>query len=316
MRQWMFILLLCCCTTIYAQEFRVTSFSLLESDLTARVDPVLDLNGDASALIKIIGDKRFEFSGPLGIVKRVERTAEILLYVPTGTKQLTISHPLWGMLRNYVLPMTLEGKNTYEMVLEPTSMRETEPALMPDTLIETPSIDSVSSSPVVSEIPIKQKKHYPSYWTFMAQGGVGKTLSSGIMVAYLHKFGFYASFLSNWSSVKSDGLECNENGTLLSTNTTPYYITTSRQTFIAVDAGATLLLSRNMYLYGGAGYGTRRKYWETIEGAVVKNRDLSSEGIVLSVGSVFTYKHLSAQIGVKTITLKDFMLTAGIGFSL
>ena len=65
----------------------MASFSLLESDLTARVNPVFDLNGDACALIKVIGDSRFDFSGPLGIVKRTERTAEILLYVPAGTKE-------------------------------------------------------------------------------------------------------------------------------------------------------------------------------------------------------------------------------------
>lgn len=317
MRRLLIILfLLGCFLSAGAQDFKVVSFSLLESDLTARVDPVFDLNGDACALIKVIGDKRFEISGPLGIVSRVDRTAETLLYVPAGTKLLTISHPRWGMLRNYPLPMTLEGKNTYELILEPLIVREYVTELMPDTLIEAPVIDSVAMAPPSMEIQVKVKKSYPSHWIFMAQGGVGKVLSSGVMVAHLYKYGFYASFLSNWASVKSDGLECNKNGTLFSTNTTPYYISTSRQTFYAVDAGATLLLSRNMYLYGGAGYGTRQKYWETIEGTVVKNKDLSTEGIVLSVGFIFTYKHLSAQIGFKSIALKDFMLTAGIGFSL
>ena len=294
----------------------MASFSLLESDLTARVDPVFDLNGDASALIKVIGDKRFEFSGPLGIVKRTERTAEILLYVPAGTKQLTISHPEWGMLRNFALPMTLEGKNTYEMVLESKVIIQDEPIEIPDTLFEAPDIDSVTTAPPVTEVRTKVKKTYPSHWAIMAQGGVGKTLSSGVMAAYLHKFGIYASFLSNWASVNSNGLECDKNGTIYSTKTTPYYTSTSKQTFYAVDAGATLLLSKNMYLYGGAGYGAYQKYWETIEGEAVKNKDLSTEGFLMSLGTIFCYKHFSAQIGVKSIALECYSLTIGVGVSL
>lgn len=320
MRRWMFILLICCCATVCAQEFRVASFSLLESDLTARVNPVFDLNGDACALIKVTGDSRFDFSGPLGIVKRTDRTAEILLYVPAGTKQLTISHPSWGMFRNYALPMTLEGRNTYEMILESLVVSQPEPILVPDTLTETPVADTIQieteTEPLQADPPMKVKKTYPSHWAFLAQGGIGKMLSSGVMIAYLHKFGLYASFLSNWASVNSNGLECDENGTLYPSNNTPYYSSTSKQTFYAVDAGATLLLSKNMYLYGGAGYGAYQKYWETIEGEAVRNRDLSAEGFLVSLGTIFCYKHFSAQIGVKSIAMKNYSFTLGIGFSL
>jgi hypothetical protein len=107
-----------------AQAFRVSSFGLLETDLTARVHPEKDLNGDACALIKVVMDKHFEFSGPLGIVKRLDKTAEIWLYVPAGTERLTISHPQWGMIRDYVLPMPLKGLTTYEMRLEAVKQTE------------------------------------------------------------------------------------------------------------------------------------------------------------------------------------------------
>ncbi|MDO4185730.1 MAG: hypothetical protein Q4D30_04480 [Bacteroidales bacterium] len=316
MRKWFFILLCICSTAVWAQDFRVTSFSLLESDLTARVDPVLDLNGDACALVRVMADKRFEFSGPLGIVKREDKTAEILLYVPAGTKALTISHPRWGMLRNYMLPLVLEGRRTYELVLRPTAVVEAVPELMTDTLIERPVVESMEAELVTKEIQIKQRKSYPTHWVFMAQAGIGKTFFSGAMIAYLHRVGFYGSFLSNWASVKSDGLECDKNGTLYSTNTTPYYKTTSKQTFYTIDAGATLLLARGFWAYGGAGYGARQKYWETIDGQVVKNKDLSTEGLALSIGTILTYRQLSAQVGLKSIALKDIILTVGVGLSL
>src|SRR5574344_1267773 len=83
--------------TAGAQEFKVVSFCQLEMDLTARTYPMKDLNGDACALIKVQMDKDFSFSGPLGIVKREDKVAETWLYVPQGTKRLTISHPRWGM---------------------------------------------------------------------------------------------------------------------------------------------------------------------------------------------------------------------------
>jgi len=316
MRKIFFILFCICSTAVWAQDFRVSSFSLLESDLTARVDPVLDLNGDACALIRVIADKRFDFSGPLGVVKREDKTAEILLYVPAGTKSLTISHPHWGMLRNFALPMVLEGRRTYELVLRPTAVVGSVPEMMTDTLIEKPVIEPVDAEVIPADIYFKQRKIYPTHWVFMVQGGIGKSFSSGAMIAYLRKLGFYVSYLNNWANVKSDGMECDKNGTLYSTNTTPYYKTTSKQTFYAIDAGATLLLARGFWAYGGTGYGVRQKYWETIDGEMVKNKDLSAEGLALSIGTVFTYRQLSAQIGLKSIALKDFMLTAGIGFSL
>ena len=104
MKRLIYILFVLSCMTwqmSQAQAFRVSSFGLLETDLTARVHPEKDLNGDACALIKVVMDKHFEFSGPLGIVKRIEKTAEIWLYVPAGTERLTISHPQWGMIRDY-----------------------------------------------------------------------------------------------------------------------------------------------------------------------------------------------------------------------
>lgn len=114
-------------SSVQAQEFRVAAFGILETDLTARVSPMKDLNGDDCALIKVVMDKGFDFSGPLGIVKRIDKTAEIWLYVPAGTIMLTISHPQWGMIRDYKLPFELKGLTTYEMRLEATPKEEQQP---------------------------------------------------------------------------------------------------------------------------------------------------------------------------------------------
>ena len=97
-----------------AQEFEVRSFRLLQNDITAWVNPVKDLNDEACALIKVVGDADFAFSTPLGIVARRNEVGEIWLYVPNGTVKLTIKHPKWGVLRDYKFPSALESRLTSE----------------------------------------------------------------------------------------------------------------------------------------------------------------------------------------------------------
>ena len=67
-----------------AQEFAVRRFRPLPNDITAFMNPVRDLNGEACALIKVVGAADFTFSTPLGIIKRQQEVGEIWLYVPTA----------------------------------------------------------------------------------------------------------------------------------------------------------------------------------------------------------------------------------------
>ena len=88
-----------------ADGLNVVSFKLLETDLTAntRGTERRDQNGDKAALIKIVSpEKGFHFDGgSLGIVGTEQKAAELWLYVPPRAQKLTISHPVFGMLRDY-----------------------------------------------------------------------------------------------------------------------------------------------------------------------------------------------------------------------
>lgn len=123
MRQRLFIIIemLFCCLMIGAQGIKVSSFRLLETDLTANTSGTMehDQNGEVAALIKVATTQTgFTFDGDnLGIVKAVQKTAEIWVYVPRGTKKITIAHPKLGILRDYYLPIPVEAARTYEMVL-------------------------------------------------------------------------------------------------------------------------------------------------------------------------------------------------------
>ena len=104
-----------------AQNISVSNFRLLETDLTANTYGTIerDQNGEVAALIKVVTTQTgFTFDGgALGIVKTIQKPTEIWVYVPRGLKKITISHPQFGILRNYYLPVTIASAKTYEMIL-------------------------------------------------------------------------------------------------------------------------------------------------------------------------------------------------------
>ena len=115
-----FLFLLMLSLTAQTQQIAVKSFRQLENDLDARAYyPKEDKNGEKAAIIKIVTTETgFEFdAGSIGIVNSVQKTSEIWLYVPRGSKVVTIKHPKLGLLRNYAYPQSIGAGEVYEMVL-------------------------------------------------------------------------------------------------------------------------------------------------------------------------------------------------------
>ncbi len=101
-------------------DIAVKSFRALPQDMDARVyHPVIDQNGDKCAIIKVVTTETgFYFESPsIGIFKTQQQVGEIWLYVNWGTKRITIKHPHLGVLRDYIIPITIEKEMVYEMVL-------------------------------------------------------------------------------------------------------------------------------------------------------------------------------------------------------
>ena len=103
---------------VSAQRFSVASFRQLPNDVSAFIDPVRDLNDEDCGLVKVIASEDFAFSTPLGIVKRVDKVGEIWLYLPRGSKKITIKHPEWGVLRDYVFTGKIDSHMTYELRID------------------------------------------------------------------------------------------------------------------------------------------------------------------------------------------------------
>ena len=105
----------------HSQSISVSSFKLLDSDLTANTAGTMeqDQNGEVAALIKVVTTQTgFAFDGgAMGIVKTKQTPGEIWVYVPRGSKKITIKHPQLGVLRDYFYPISIESARTYEMIL-------------------------------------------------------------------------------------------------------------------------------------------------------------------------------------------------------
>lgn len=108
------VLFLCWSLRVEAQNIKVESFSLLENDITARVNVVKDANDDECALIKMVTTDA-EYNLDEGL-KRESRVGEIWFYVPQGTKRIVIRHQKLGKLV-YELPEILKPKVTYQIRL-------------------------------------------------------------------------------------------------------------------------------------------------------------------------------------------------------
>ncbi|MCX6309133.1 MAG: PEGA domain-containing protein, partial [Bacteroidia bacterium] len=136
MRNQVVFLMLCFfIPSILFAEISVKSFAKQETDMTAKIDaPIIDQNGDVCALIKVVTTQTgFNFDcGQLGIMKTVQKPAEIWIYVPYGTKKMTITHAQLGKLSNYFFNQPIEKATVYEMVL--TSGR-----------VETTVVEEISS---------------------------------------------------------------------------------------------------------------------------------------------------------------------------
>lgn len=101
--------------TVKAQDFKITKFEENLMDLSAARADVKDNNGDPCALLKFsVRDVDFEFEPNMGVVKKEQKVGETWLFVPAGTKRITIRHPQLGILRDYVIPVLIEKKVVYE----------------------------------------------------------------------------------------------------------------------------------------------------------------------------------------------------------
>ncbi len=105
------------------KQIKITDFRLLENDLTATAGRygMRDPNGDLCALIRVQTTARgFVFDNGMIGITHVDNShpGEVWVYVPYGTRALTIRHPKMLASEKFYYPIAVERAKVYSMSIE------------------------------------------------------------------------------------------------------------------------------------------------------------------------------------------------------
>ncbi len=304
--------LVLCAPFVRAQEFSVASFRQLPNDVSAFIQPVRDLNDEACALIKVEAPEEFAFSSPLGIVKRKDEVGEIWLYLPKGTRTLTLKHPEWGVLRDYRLGKQLESRMTYELKL---NLPKQTPIIqeLHDTIVEIKTIiDTVAVTKKRAPMPLST--HLLLTSSLHTDGP-----SWGILAAILRRHGVYLHLSSDFRTTGNTVGTCDKQGYLTGTTDKPYYTGNTRHGNYSITAGAIHHLTRGVCLFEGLGYGRSATAWQQTDssgGGYLLNEGLTHKGITAELGLLASFGRVSAAASAITIAGKQWQCSIGIGIKL
>lgn len=297
-------------TDTSAVKFKVTGFRVLSNDVSAFITPVRDLNNEACALLKVVARQDFAFSSPLGIVKRKDEVGEIWLYLPKGTRRITIKHPRWGVLRNYRLPLALESHVAYEMTIS-------EPRIpMPyehDTVILTKTI--VDTVAVKRKRPRLPMAFHALFTVSMYQNGP----SWGIMLAAMRRHGMFVHVSSDLRSIGETRFMCDKEGYIDDSGTMPYYTGKTRHSNWTATAGAIHRLCSVLSVFEGIGYGRTATAWQLAEsegGGSALNDGLTHKGVAGELGLMATFGRINISASVLTIAGQQWQGCVGVGIKL
>lgn len=298
--------------TTWAQEFSVASFRMLPNDVSAFIEPVRDLNNEPCALIKVEATEDFAFSSPLGIVKRKDEVGEIWLYLPKGTRTLTLKHPEWGVLRDYRFSKALESRMTYELKL---NMPKQTPIIqeLHDTIVEIKT--------VIDTIAITHKRP-PMPWSMhiMLTSAIHNDGPSwGIMLAAMRRHGVFVHFSSDLHTTGNTIGTCDKQGYLTGTTNKPYYTGTTRHSNYTITAGAIHHITHGICLFEGIGYGRAATAWQQSEsngGGYLLNEDHTHKGMSGELGLLASIGRVSISASAITIAGKQWQGSIGIGIKL
>ena len=272
-----------CVGFIQAQELKVSAFQRMDRDLLARTQERLDLNDTPCAIVRVsvANAKNYTFEGNV-IGDVVYRPGEALVYMTEGSRNLTIKSDEFGSLK-YEFTQKLEKQVVYKLVLR----------------LETP--DSKKTRTMV--MPVL---------------GVGSTMSYGLMVGVVKKWGWYLKAKYDFKNQETTA-ECDGDGNDM--QGTPMWFTgETASSRLAITTGVMRRIAKPLYLYLGAGYGYKKLAWEMADGVSgsttdlwAENQDETFKGIEADLGLVLRGKNIAFSAGIQSNSSKYFEATVGIG---
>ena len=248
--------------------------------------------------------------------------------VDLGSEQKIMSvtlKPKFGYLEVFSLPEqdanvyidgTLAGQTPYKsdrMPIRSYRLRIEKDLFFPIDTVVNISAGETNGQTFTMISTIKPKE--PRRMLVMAEVGYHPSqLSYGGMIGFVRKNGAYVKSRSDFGSASAD-LECDDSGALTSGGEgTPYYKEgVTQKARLSVTAGYLRQLWKPVYLYAGAGYGSRTLAWETVEGELVKNTDHSAVGVAAELGVIGRLGKFALSVGFHTVNFKHHEVTVGVG---
>lgn len=300
-----------CGVEAHAQQFTVESFRELPNDVSGFITPVRDNNGDDCALLKVVAPEEFAFSTPLGIVKRIDKTGEIWLYLPGKSKRITLKHPQWGVMRDFHFTTPLVCHMSYELRIkgpQPSDRVREVITTVTDTLVLT-RVDTLKIREQQPPVPLSIGIDATA-----AFGGALKATLAGVMLTVMRNHGVFVHALSNFIPPGKVTGNCDRTGMM--GNNLPFYSGATRRSVAMANAGAAHRLGRRLTLYEGVGYGWSHLDWELAPsegGGYVRNSDRSSQGMTFEAGCRLCLGRITAAISAITLQGREWFGAIGIG---
>lgn len=146
----------------------------------------------------------------------------------------------------------------------------------------------------------------------LAMGSVSvfPQISYGAMIGYVKKFGGYVKFRSDFNSV-TPAYNCTSDGKM--DNGVFWSSGEQKKTRMQATAGMLFRLSKSVYPYVGAGYGSRGVYWEDSGNSWAQVTDYSCAGVASEAGMIFRMGPVAVSAGVSTTSFKYVEAEVGIG---
>lgn len=312
----LFLLLIGAAQPLSAQQFSIDTFRTLPNDISAFIEPVKDRNEDDCALLKVAAPEDFAFSTPLGIVKRIDKTGEIWLYIPRRSKKITLKHPRFGIIRDYIFPDKIESHMTYELKLVVPEEVQTinspqfaQPEIVRDTLIVTRTDTLRIVQPKV-RIPFTL-----TVTATLAFGGNSGTPLPGLMIAGMRRHGAFIHASSDFGLNVRSRAKCDKEGAI--GPDTPFYTGRTRNSAFQISAGAIHRLSTVLRIFEGIGYGSNSRYWEIAQsdgGGYAKNSHFSYKGVLIEAGLQLRLHRLAISASAVTIEGRQWFGSIGAGY--
>lgn len=248
--------------------------------------------------------------------------------VDLGSEQKIMSvtlKPKFGYLEVFSLPEqdanvyidgTLAGQTPYKsdrMPIRSYKLRIEKDLFFPIDTVVNISAGETNGQTFTMISTIKPKE--PRRMLVMAEVGYHPSqLSYGGMIGFVRKNGAYVKFRSDFGSASAD-LECDDSGALTSGGEgTPYYKEgVTQKARLSVTTGYLRQLWKPVYLYAGAGYGSRTLAWETVEGELVKNTDHSAAGVAAELSVIGRLGKFALSVGFHTVNFKHHEVAIGVG---